>query len=612
MSLEVNRKKIDEILDLLAKGNWQVPEFQREYVWNYEQIKKLINSILNSYPVGLITIWDQPQNNPHTPGEPLKLRGPQFYKEYDENPAVIKLVLDGKQRLTSLAMVFGGFKSKNGKYNFYGEWFLNLSSYVTNSTLNVVVFKKQSEVDAENLDVMSVCIRKQLIPFKHFSKLSEYIAIVHDPTTYPSNDYPSAQERSDRINALTKIQKVYDSFLIPYAEIPNSIDLGDVCEIFDVLNTTGTKVSTFDLLHNLLFRDSGGSFNLRDRFGDCQNMPKLGLLCDLNRQEFFCQIITGCLCATERSGRGGAKVLSIKGPDLINTPLDFYECICAKSEIVDEFVSRMFDVIFGVDLTITELPYPASTIIYFALRWKIYTQKNPMYSIEELDAVFKAFYWRNVLSNRYDQGFLTQFSIDLKEIDKILRDNHYLYGQPQWVASVNESLESFFGINYPVVKVDRIVDNLLTEDTRGALKQGYMAKLKASIVSDIVDGTPFDLDSDNSQDKVQIHHIFPKDWCRNNVGANPAIQDYGINCIANLCPLKASTNRVWKANSPSTAIQKNNIEYKNRSGEFINAFIDSVSFEFLHADDFEKFIKRRAEAIANSVHHAQFVQIQCS
>lgn len=53
MSLEVNRKKIEEILQLLKDGNWQIPEFQRDYVWTQDQVKKLVISILNSYPIGL-------------------------------------------------------------------------------------------------------------------------------------------------------------------------------------------------------------------------------------------------------------------------------------------------------------------------------------------------------------------------------------------------------------------------------------------------------------------------------------------------------------------------------------------------------------------------------
>ena len=74
MSLDTTRKPISEILDLLRRGEWQVPQFQREFIWSPEQVKKLINSFLKSYPIGLITIWKQPQNKPHTPGEPLKLR----------------------------------------------------------------------------------------------------------------------------------------------------------------------------------------------------------------------------------------------------------------------------------------------------------------------------------------------------------------------------------------------------------------------------------------------------------------------------------------------------------------------------------------------------------
>lgn len=607
MSLEVSRKKIEEILNLLKKGHWQIPEFQREYVWTQDQVKKLVNSILNSYPIGLVTTWDQPQGNPHTTGKPVELKGPVQFKDYDTSPAVIQLVLDGKQRLTTLAMVFGGFKSKDGRYNYSGEWYIDLAAYIADNDKNLVLYKKPNEIVSQDLNVLTVCVRKKIIPFKRFGFLSEYIAKVHDPATYPSDLYPSQEDRDKVVIALTKLQKTYESFLIPYAEIPNTISLGDVCEIFDVLNTTGTRVSTFDLLHNLLFKDSSGTFNLRDTFRACSELPKAGMLCDDARQDFFCQLVTGSYCSIGGTGRDGKPVNSIKGPDLINTPLAFYQKIGASLDDFDRFSNDFLTEIVGVDAELAELPYPASIVLYFSLRWKMNVGLAP-YSNDEVNRTFKAFYWRNVLANRYDQGFLTQFSADLKDLDRIISEAHSDFGNSSWIGKINSSLDLIFGSDSPSKTVGEVKENLLTEETRGALRQLYLLKIKSSTGHDIVDGTHLDWATATASEKVQLHHIFPRDWCTNNNSTNSIIEECGANCLANLTPLKANTNNKWKANSPSTAISNLSLSFNNNSNAFEGAFIDATAFGYLKENNVKDFWHRRADILANKIQAMQHVK----
>src|SRR5882724_2381179 len=110
MSLAVTQKPIDDILTFLRKGEWQVPKFQRDFIWTKSQVFGLLYSIFVSRPIGLITLWNQPQGDPLTDSEPIRIKGAMF-KNFTKNPAVMKLVLDGRQRLTALTMAFGGLSS---------------------------------------------------------------------------------------------------------------------------------------------------------------------------------------------------------------------------------------------------------------------------------------------------------------------------------------------------------------------------------------------------------------------------------------------------------------------------------------------------------------------
>src|SRR3954471_11507829 len=88
--------KISTILDHIDSGHIALPEFQRGYVWNREQVRGLFSSLYRRHPVGGLLVWA-------TNSEEATHRG-------DGPPAagVVKLLLDGQQRMTSLYGVVRG------------------------------------------------------------------------------------------------------------------------------------------------------------------------------------------------------------------------------------------------------------------------------------------------------------------------------------------------------------------------------------------------------------------------------------------------------------------------------------------------------------------------
>jgi len=49
--------KIEELTSSIKREEIVMPEFQREFVWNKARIRELVQSLLNSYPVGGILVW---------------------------------------------------------------------------------------------------------------------------------------------------------------------------------------------------------------------------------------------------------------------------------------------------------------------------------------------------------------------------------------------------------------------------------------------------------------------------------------------------------------------------------------------------------------------------
>lgn len=74
----------------------RIPTIQRQFVWDAEDVRDLIDSIVNGYPIGAIIIWEPTSKFPSAP-----LVG-------KENGHTRRYVLDGQQRLTALSLMMNG------------------------------------------------------------------------------------------------------------------------------------------------------------------------------------------------------------------------------------------------------------------------------------------------------------------------------------------------------------------------------------------------------------------------------------------------------------------------------------------------------------------------
>ena len=87
---------ISTILDYIDNGDIALPEFQRGYVWNRDQVRRLFLSLYQRHPIGGLLVWV-------TESRTVSHRG-----EGSLAPGVVKLLLDGQQRMTSLYGVARG------------------------------------------------------------------------------------------------------------------------------------------------------------------------------------------------------------------------------------------------------------------------------------------------------------------------------------------------------------------------------------------------------------------------------------------------------------------------------------------------------------------------
>ena len=79
--------KLADAVDWCVSGAWDMPDFQRGFVWKPDQSAMLADSLWRNYPTGFVLLWTAP------PGVAV------------ENSR--SWIADGQQRLTSLCLLFG-------------------------------------------------------------------------------------------------------------------------------------------------------------------------------------------------------------------------------------------------------------------------------------------------------------------------------------------------------------------------------------------------------------------------------------------------------------------------------------------------------------------------
>src|SRR5439155_23840768 len=90
---------VEELVGMIERGELRLPEMQRRYVWRSTRVRDLLDSLYRGYPSGAILLWETDEAVPEQ----------EFAVEQQTNPyQSARLLLDGQQRLTSVAAVIRG------------------------------------------------------------------------------------------------------------------------------------------------------------------------------------------------------------------------------------------------------------------------------------------------------------------------------------------------------------------------------------------------------------------------------------------------------------------------------------------------------------------------
>jgi len=629
--LKVYDSTVPGVLDSLRKGEWLVPQFQRNFVWTTDQVSSLVQSILEARPIGMVTLWEQsdnsqlslervsiPDQDQQTRASSLLFFGPQV----DSSRRFA--LLDGRQRCTAIAMAFGGFRATHGLYKYSGRYFLDVKQPDPRKR---VKYLRESDIRQKGLLSDANCVGQGLFPLASnvsdepiLSQWMRYLQALERSENYTDHQLPSREEIQRRNKILQDaFEGIVKTKLAVYV-VPEKYSLADICDIFETLNTTGTKVSTVDLIHSWLIAEtsseSNGPFLLRDWFDDLgQKNGAVGWASSSDRPELIAQIVTACHVAlidkppARPVGRGRAEpITSVKSGDLLATPTDHWKAVRANEEKLAQFLADGQKVIASGYFPWTACPYPVSIGIYVALRWHAQFDKPDTHpwAVEDLNSVYRAFFWRNALTRRYDQGFLTQIGTDIQHLKSILNTRPNFVSSAAWAENANKQLELIF--EYPIPDRKELEDYLTNGNQGGAIQKALALPMLAGARSDIVN--PSISLSYPATEPIELHHIYPKNWCRISKTGELAVlldpQQAGrdfVNSIANLMPLSRASNNSWRDFSPEQFIQSKHLSFAPLRTTLQPIFIDEEGFQLLAVGHggVRSFWERRASWIASEL-----------
>jgi hypothetical protein len=210
--------KISTILDHIDNGYMALPEFQRGYVWNRDQVRSLFDSLYRRHPVGGLLVWATESRKAAHRGKGLLAAG------------IVKLLLDGQQRITSL---YGVARGKPPRFfDGNGQAFTGLYFHLDSEIFRFYQPIKMKD-DPLWIDVTELMKNGQT----GHENLVERLAENPDIGT-------KAVKYSGRIS---KILGILDIDLHAEEITGEDKTLDVVVDIFNMVNSGGTKLSKGDL-----------------------------------------------------------------------------------------------------------------------------------------------------------------------------------------------------------------------------------------------------------------------------------------------------------------------------------------------------------------------------
>lgn len=570
--MKTNDRSLTDLMKAVDSGAAQLPDFQRGWVWDDGRIKALILSIIHNFPVGAAMFLEYGNESIHFKHKPIEGSNASPTTE------PIELILDGQQRLTSLYNALYSKNPVNTKTEKGKEtsryYYLDIDKAMDPSADDeeVVVsipdtkqvtsdFGRKIELD---LSTRQDEFRQKMFPLNIILDSVEEQEWQNDYYAYYSYDKNVIQQFTALFSkVITPTQKYAMPVILLDKETPKEA----VCQVFENVNTGGVSLTVFELVTAIFAMDD---FPLRQDWED-------------RKAKYFSSDLLNVVTATDfltsltllSSFKAGGTV-SCKKKDVLALKLTEYkkyaDDLCDGFSIADKLLQE--ERIFSS----RDLPY-TSQLIPLAAICTVLKDVNKINTTTAKNKV-KQWYWCGVFGELYGSASETRYANDIAQVIN-------------WITG---------GGNLPKTITDFFFNPkrlLGLQSRQSAAYKGIMALILKNHACDFISGADMDF-STYSNEKIDIHHIFPKDYC---IGQGYDMSKW--NSIVNKTPISASSNREIGGVAPSVYLGK--LENKGSvSSSDLDKYVEThwINHTMLRDDDFQNFIIDRAKKLLSAVEQA--------
>lgn len=594
-NFDSTKRSLEDVLKDASIGKIQLPDFQRGWVWDDSHVRSLLVSIARSFPVGAVMLLETGG------GTRFQIRPVEGVNLPENAAAAELLILDGQQRLTTLTQVLsidGPVATRNEKgraIERYYYWDIQRALEGVESLDEAIVAVEADKCVRENF---GRDIRLDLsTPEKEYQKL-------HFPCRQTMNSdawEEGLQETRPEQFALymqfrKQVLQAFRNYQLPVIQLHKSTSKEAVCLVFEKVNTGGVPLNVFELVTATYAADG---YNLRDDwFGSAirkvesrqKRLSKEPVLNVVESTDFLQAI--AMLHTLERrledfiAGKTGKQVtpVSAKRATILEMPVSAYQAWADRAEEGFKHAAKFLRrecVRDGRDLPYrTQLAPLAAVLTLLGERWKeprIYDK-------------LARWYWCGVLGELYGGAVETRIANDVEDLFV-------------WIEGKGDLTEPRT-IHDAAFRPDRL--DRMTSRLSAAYKGLNVLLLRERAQDFFWKGTISELDAEDVA--LDIHHIFPQDWCEKN-----GIPKKEYNAVVNKTPLSYKANRMIGGVAPSIYLGK---LQKHDQVKIDDAAMDAIlrthAIEpgLLRGDDFKGFYAGRKQALLALIGQAMGKTIQ--
>jgi len=564
-----NLKNIDYIIADVNNGKYAIPIFQREYTWKRKQVEELWESIFQGFFVGSILTWnsnDQFETIPVHGAPPLN------------NPTDI--VLDGQQRITSLyyaVMAPDTPLPDNRTMRFFVDLRALLDPKA--SSADIVFSEPTDTARRRGYLEKETQFEKKMFPLSEFQNRN-YTLWINDFRNYLKDVEGMSTEESDNYyrQILNILDHVWFQYKIPVVQLPRSLSLDSVAEVFEKINSKGTRLGVFDLLNA---RFTKYDVNLRTLWesakSDYDQIKKLNDSVDDAEKSVL-------------QGMGLFKKGYTRRKELLSLDSTYTELkIFQKEEFLKDwenvckFTSKAIDKLesqrqsgFGA-VKFKIIPYTITIPILSALMLRIEGRDDE----PKCKTKIENWYWSTVISDSYSGSTDSKIEKDFREI-------------LQWFDDDNEIPEI-------ILEQRKKFDDIAFTSTRpnDSVYKTIMCLISKSGASDFVTDEP------PEYGELDDHHIFPKSK------ESDYSSSTSINSILNRTLISSDTNRNYiRDKKPfeyiNEIISSQDITEHTIRRRLETHLISNEAYDCLVRDDFDGFIEARKNTVREKIRRLIF------